>query len=175
MLAAVHPHHALVYPVSPRIQLQTARRISQAAFYKATTLATKTTTTPATIATTAAVTVRRRSHSTYFAREHATCVRAGGVNACRPLRVGYMSSDFGNHPLAHLFVNALRWHAQSKAFCVHVYVPVSTWSLVVWLALWVGVHHHSYRAAGTVRRQMMVPHGGGKSRSVHLSRVMCHA
>jgi len=89
-LPAVQPHHALVYPLAPRDQLRIAAHYGAAAAR-------------AMAAAGASPHVAARATDAVLARLR------GAVAGTRRLRVGYVSSDLGNHPLAHLMQHVFTW------------------------------------------------------------------
>ena len=118
---AVQPHHALVYPLRPDLQLEIAKRYARSVQETVAALGL----TPFEHSIEAASgapfddatgspqqALRRWLLSPRLTR---VCPDAGRI------RIGYVSSDLCDHPLCHLLVNALCWHDASR-FDVFMYV-----------------------------------------------------
>lgn len=93
---AVQPHHALAYPFSAAKQLEIAQHYAMAPLRNVLSLGLK-------------------------PYEYESKALAGRLSADRGrrLRLGYVSSDFGNHPLAHLMQHVFQWHDRRsfEVFC----------------------------------------------------------
>ena len=115
---SVQPHHALVYPLTGTEQLELAVHYARSALRHVRVLGLEPHQwTPAT--------VRERLQSLEaLEQECGLCpsvsgAPGGGASATpgvkpRRLRVGYVSSDLGNHPLAHLMNNVFVWHDRRR-------------------------------------------------------------
>ncbi|CEF64055.1 O-glycosyltransferase [Strongyloides ratti] len=90
-LPSVHPHHSMLYPLSHEQRKQIAERHAHLCWEK--------------------VQVYHRAPYTYPSRN---CLKHGGR-----LKIGYVSSDFGNHPTSHLMQSVPGLHDRNKVeiFC----------------------------------------------------------
>jgi protein O-GlcNAc transferase len=137
-LPSVQPHHALVYPLSGDEQLEIAVHYARAALKHVRVLGlSPRELTPLDVAQSlhslipleqdCCLTMPSSAHIAGFdaALLKAPRARNAGVNASHPLkhiaagltrrlRVGYVSSDFGNHPLAHLMNHVFVWHDPAR-------------------------------------------------------------
>ncbi|GMS89216.1 hypothetical protein PENTCL1PPCAC_11391, partial [Pristionchus entomophagus] len=91
-LPSVHPHHSMLYPLTHAQRLAIAQKHAQLCIDK--------------------VSQMKHAPFTYPARSEL------GVSKCR-LRIGYVSSDFGNHPTSHLMQSIPGFHDREKVevFC----------------------------------------------------------
>jgi protein O-GlcNAc transferase len=85
---AIQPHHALVYPLSNESQIFIAKTFADG--------------------------VTRMADSMVLAAGGAPQMRYSKWAHGERLRIGYMSSDFGNHPLSQLMQNFFGMHNQSQ-------------------------------------------------------------
>uniref|UniRef100_A0A7S1G9A1 protein O-GlcNAc transferase n=1 Tax=Bicosoecida sp. CB-2014 TaxID=1486930 RepID=A0A7S1G9A1_9STRA len=94
---AVQPHHALAYPFSAAKQLEIAQHYAQAPLRNVLSLG-----------------LHPYEYDPVALAKRLSLARG------RRLRLGYVSSDFGNHPLAHLMQHVFLWHDRSEfeVFCM---------------------------------------------------------
>jgi len=89
-LPSVHPHHSMLYPLTHNMRMSIAARHASLCLEKINVL-----------------------HKPAY--EHPTSVKSSGGR----IRVGYVSSDFGNHPTSHLMQSVPGFHDKTKVeiFC----------------------------------------------------------
>jgi len=89
VLPSVQPFHAIAYPIDPLLALEISRKY----------------------AAHCSLIASRYSLSAF---NHPLPVPVKTEGCSRRLRVGYVSSDFGNHPLSHLMGSVFGMHNQEN-------------------------------------------------------------
>lgn len=94
VLPSVQPFHAIAYPIEPLLALEISRKYAEHCSL-----------------------ISSRFNLQSFNHPPAICVKSEGGSG--RLRVGYVSSDFGNHPLSHLMGSVFGMHDRKnvEVFC----------------------------------------------------------
>lgn len=94
VLPSVQPFHAIAYPLDPMLALEISRKYAQHC----------------------SVVASRYALSPF---KHPQPIPIKNEGGCQRLRVGYVSSDFGNHPLSHLMGSVFGMHNREnvEVFC----------------------------------------------------------